>query len=286
MSVGHLELPPDAIDGRSVHASPLAASGPTSPNHLVQPLIRRRVVVGGASTTIVEALAAALANHAGLEVLSTAMSHHELLALIGQNRLDSIVLYVPELDASTIAVVNQLKGHNPALRVVLLTARPSTPFLAQAAGAGVAACLSLNARLRDLAEAVRAETSDTMLVDAATLSEPAMVRPSELPDPDATDLTRRELEVLALLADGYSPPAIAAKLVISIYTARGHVKNVLRKLGSHSQLEAVATARKLGLLRPTVPTATDPGPDDRQQGKVMAIVPPRDGRLLGWPRHA
>jgi DNA-binding NarL/FixJ family response regulator len=286
MSVGHLALPPDAINGRPVHASPLAASSPTSSNHLVQPLVRRRIVVAGASTTIVEALAAALANHAGLEVLFTAMTYHELLALIGQNRLDAIVLYVPDLDASTIAVVNQLKGPNPMLRVVLLAGRPSAPFLAQAAAAGVAACLSLNARLRDLAEAVRAETTETMLVDAATLSEPSRVRPSEPPGQNAADLTRRELEVLALLDDGYSPPAIAAKLVISIYTARGHVKNVLRKLGSHSQLEAVAAARKLGLLGPTVPTATDPGPDDRQQGKVTAIVPPREGRLLGWPRHA
>jgi DNA-binding CsgD family transcriptional regulator len=43
--------------------------------------------------------------------------------------------------------------------------------------------------------------------------------------------------------------------VISIYTARGHVKSVLRKLGAHSQLEAVAVARKLGLVGTGCPTS-------------------------------
>jgi DNA-binding CsgD family transcriptional regulator len=68
-------------------------------------------------------------------------------------------------------------------------------------------------------------------------------------------LTPRELEVLSLLAEGHSPPAIAVRLVVSIYTARGHVKNVLRKLGAHSQLEAVAIAKRIGLLpRHELPT--------------------------------
>ena len=60
--------------------------------------------------------------------------------------------------------------------------------------------------------------------------------------------------MLSLLANGFSPPAIAAELVISIYTARGHVKSVLRKLGAHSQLEAVAMARKLRLVGPGSPS--------------------------------
>jgi DNA-binding NarL/FixJ family response regulator len=62
------------------------------------------------------------------------------------------------------------------------------------------------------------------------------------------DLTRREREVLNLLADGRSNPAIAAHLVISVHTVRNHVQNVLAKLGAHSKLEAVAVAAREGLL--------------------------------------
>jgi DNA-binding CsgD family transcriptional regulator len=61
-------------------------------------------------------------------------------------------------------------------------------------------------------------------------------------------LTRRELEVLRLLADGHTPKTVARILDISVHTTRGHIKNVLWKLGEHSQLGAVAAATRLGLL--------------------------------------
>ena len=63
-------------------------------------------------------------------------------------------------------------------------------------------------------------------------------------------LTAREQEVLALMGEGLDPSAIAERLVLSVYTARGHVKNVMMKLGAHTQLEAVVLATKSGLLPP------------------------------------
>jgi DNA-binding NarL/FixJ family response regulator len=247
-------------------------------------LNRRRVVVAGAATAIVEALAAALAVQAGLEVVSTARNETDLFELIARGRVDGIVLYVPELDMETIEIVTRLKRHDSELRIVMLTAQANSHSLAQAAGAGVAACLSSNARLRDLAEAIRAETTDTMLVDAASLSAP-VTRGVDAPDHGALALTRRELEVLSMLADGCSPPVIAADLVISIYTARGHVKSVLRKLGVHSQLEAVAAAKRLGLLD-SVACGHSESPERARHHEVTPILAADNDRLCGWRRHA
>jgi DNA-binding CsgD family transcriptional regulator len=56
------------------------------------------------------------------------------------------------------------------------------------------------------------------------------------------DLTRRELQVLRLMAAGMPNKAIADRLFVSLHTARNHVKSILRKLGAHSRLEAVAIA--------------------------------------------
>ncbi len=61
-------------------------------------------------------------------------------------------------------------------------------------------------------------------------------------------LTARELEVLRLLASGTSTMAAAESLGISTATLRAHVQAVLRKLGAHSRLEAVAEAARLGLV--------------------------------------
>jgi DNA-binding NarL/FixJ family response regulator len=61
-------------------------------------------------------------------------------------------------------------------------------------------------------------------------------------------LTARELEVLRLLASGASTGAGAELLGISPATLRAHVQAILRKLGAHSRLEAVAEAARLGLI--------------------------------------
>jgi PAS domain S-box-containing protein len=65
---------------------------------------------------------------------------------------------------------------------------------------------------------------------------------------DAPDLTPRQEEVLGLLAEGRSVKEICTELYLSKATVRNHVRALLQALGVHSQLEAVANARKMGLL--------------------------------------
>ncbi|HET8529332.1 MAG TPA: helix-turn-helix transcriptional regulator [Gaiellaceae bacterium] len=62
-------------------------------------------------------------------------------------------------------------------------------------------------------------------------------------------LTRRQLEILGLLAEGVRARQIAARLTLSETTVRNHIRAILGQLGAHSQLEAVARARALALLR-------------------------------------
>jgi DNA-binding NarL/FixJ family response regulator len=255
MSLGRLSLPTDPLDFGRFEPDPRAPRQINSAGDGPNRSRRRLIVVAGTSTTIVEALGTALAGQPGVEVICTVVSEAGIFEAISRQRPDGLVFYVPKLDMGSIKTVERLKQQDPAVRVVILTGQSSMEALAQAAEAGAAACLSLNAHVRDLAQVVRADTTDTMLVDTTSLSVPSQGRSVETGGVFSTALTRRELEVLTLLADGCSPPVIAAKLVISIYTARGHVKSVLRKLGAHSQLEAVAQARKLGLLGP-VPNAT------------------------------
>lgn len=70
----------------------------------------------------------------------------------------------------------------------------------------------------------------------------------EEPGPEAGHLSPRQREVLALLADGVSAKLIAKRLGIAEVTARNHIRAILLELGCHSQLEAVADARRRRLL--------------------------------------
>ena len=67
--------------------------------------------------------------------------------------------------------------------------------------------------------------------------------------PDGVDLTARQHEVLELIAGGLATRAIAAQLGISVPTVRNHIRAILLQFGAHSQIEALAAARRHGLLR-------------------------------------
>ena len=90
------------------------------------------------------------------------------------------------------------------------------------------------------------EGSDHRVVGVFGLVEPVAqgFRPSNL----ATNLTPRQLEVLHLLDQGLSTQQLAERLGISIETVRNHIRAILRTLGVHSRLQAVAEARKRGLV--------------------------------------
>jgi PAS domain S-box-containing protein len=66
--------------------------------------------------------------------------------------------------------------------------------------------------------------------------------------PEAPSLTRRQREILALIADGVPAKVIALRLRLSETTVRNHIRGILSRLGAHSQLEAVASARRFGLV--------------------------------------
>ena len=66
--------------------------------------------------------------------------------------------------------------------------------------------------------------------------------------PQRTRLTPRQLEVLELIAQGWAAKAIAGKLGIAEPTVRNHIRSILLELDCHSQLEALAVARRRGLI--------------------------------------
>jgi LuxR family maltose regulon positive regulatory protein len=80
-----------------------------------------------------------------------------------------------------------------------------------------------------------------VLADAESAGAPAQ--------PLAEPLTRKEIRVLQLLAEGYSNGAMAEKLFVSDSTVRTHLRNINLKLGTHSRTQAVAIARKLAVIR-------------------------------------
>jgi DNA-binding NarL/FixJ family response regulator len=141
----------------------------------------------------------------------------------------------------------------PDCRVIVFSAQEDEQILVQALEAGASGYLSKGAPLAELIDATRAVRRGEALVPPRMLGallQRLIVRRRERDDAlkRMAKLTRREREVLALVAQGADNDAIAQHLVISPETARTHIQNVLGKLGVHSRLEAAAFVTQNGIL--------------------------------------
>ncbi len=100
---------------------------------------------------------------------------------------------------------------------------------------------------------VKPVAPDELAARAWALSRRVRPAPASAPGPTLQRLTRRELEVLRLLAEGHRQPQIAERLVISPRTVSTHIEHILEKLGAHSRAEAVAVAYREDLFGTVAP---------------------------------
>jgi len=148
-------------------------------------------------------------------------------------------------DGDGVAAIPELRALRPSMNVVVLTAAVADNVLVQAIEAGAAGFVSKTRGLSEVTAAVRAAAAGESVISPEMLSRllPKLSRSSG-PEPD---LTRREQEVLSMLAQGLSNAAIAEKLTVSVHTVRNHIANLSAKLGAHSKLEALSIAVRRGL---------------------------------------
>ena len=166
-------------------------------------------------------------------------------------------------DGTGADLARALRRSNPECSVLVLTGDPSTAVLADVARSGAVGHLTKARDLDDVVSAVRQAAGGEILFAPSELQRLLVAERTQrtLEEP----LTARELEVLRMLASGVSTHAAAEMLGISTATLRAHVQAILRKLGAHSRLEAVAEAARLGLI--TIESARDRSP---VRGSVLA----------------
>jgi DNA-binding NarL/FixJ family response regulator len=146
-----------------------------------------------------------------------------------------------------LAATAHICARHPGVRVVLLTGQIQEDLVRRAAEAGASALVPKNGRLDDLLKTLRMEQPDGLFVHPH-LVRTLVARPAGIGDRPLPRLSRRERDVLAMMALGKDARSVAGQLGISVATCRGYIKSLLVKLDAHSQLEAVANARRHRLL--------------------------------------
>ncbi|GAA3236981.1 response regulator transcription factor [Pseudonocardia petroleophila] len=180
-----------------------------------------------------ELLAMGLDAQPDLRCAGTAHSVAEAVEQARTLAFDVAVVDLQMPDGGGLTAIPRLRELRPAARIVVLTAHPRPELVRLARRAGAAAVLAKDAPLAEILDAVRAPADG----------------PAAPPEPTpAARLTPRELQVLVELGRGRDATRIAAALGISVHTTRDHIRAVLAKLGVHTQLDAVVTADRLGIV--------------------------------------
>jgi NarL family two-component system response regulator LiaR len=184
----------------------------------------------------------------GIEVVAEAADGEAAVLAAEAWRPDVVLmdLVMPRLDG--VGAMRELHRLLPSARVIVLTSFPDDDRLLPAIKAGASGYLLKNADPQEVVRAIRAAHAGEALLDpvvAARLLEEIAQRPDSEP---AERLTRREREVLALIARGMPNKRIARELEISEKTVKTHVGHVLAKLGVTDRTQAALQAVREGLV--------------------------------------
>jgi DNA-binding NarL/FixJ family response regulator len=203
-----------------------------------------RCVIADDHPAILEAVARYLADVDDVEIVARAQDGDEALRLIGEHAPDVAVLDIRMPGVGGIDIARKLSAEGSKTAVILYTGHSERSLLLEALDAGARGFLVKEAPLDDLARAIRT------IGGGGTYVDPALA--GLLAGPEAADrlptVTKREREILRLLADGMRNEQVAQKLGISPLTVRSHVKNAMEKLEADTRTEAVAKALRESLI--------------------------------------
>jgi DNA-binding NarL/FixJ family response regulator len=215
------------------------------------------IVVADDHEVVRTGFAALLETQPDFTVVGTAKDGAEAVGVCRARRPDVVLMDVRMPSMDGIEATRQLAGDDPGSpRVLILTTFDLDEYVYQALRAGASGFLLKDVTAERLFDAVRViAAGEALLAPTVTrrlIGEFARMRPdaADRPRPDLAGLTRRETEVLGLIAEGLSNPEIAARLVVTEETVKTHVSRVLAKLGLRDRTQAVVTAYESGLVIP------------------------------------
>jgi two-component system NarL family response regulator len=210
-----------------------------------------KVLIVDDERTFGEALELALAREKDLRIVDVATDGPQAMRAVSEHRPDVVLMDVSMPGMSGIEATRRIKEVDPDAHVLILSGSEDDHLLARAVQAGATGLLRKTEAIVNVASSVRRAHRGELLHDDDEV-EIAMrrFRHRRSNSDDAKKrldrLTPRELQILALMAEGRSGEDVASTLGMSPNTLRTHTQNVLTKLGVHSKTEALILAIRHG----------------------------------------
>jgi len=202
-----------------------------------------RVLLASASAVRLAGLEALVKSAPPLKLVGTLSNPQAIFGRAPESKAEVILVDLER--ESSLALTTKI-----SCPVVLLIDNPDPNWTALALRFGVRAILARDAKPDEILHAIQAAHSGLVLLTAeVTRGLAEHVRaPAQKNDEPLEQLTARELEVLAMLAEGLGNRQIADRLMVSDHTIKFHISSILDKLDASTRTEAVTTALRMGLI--------------------------------------
>lgn len=201
-----------------------------------------RVLVIDDHLLIREGLRRALRNHQLISIIGEAATKAEALAQIAHHNPEVIIVDLHLPDGSGLEVIAWARSLSQKIGIVALTASRLPEHLVACMQSGASAHVDKAAPLEELISAISWSYATPLTFTPRKIT--AHIEAKNV----AFQLTPRELEILGKLPTGDSIVAIAAQLFIAESTMKSHLQAIYRKLAVSGRVQAIAQARKSGLL--------------------------------------
>jgi DNA-binding NarL/FixJ family response regulator len=187
-----------------------------------------------------------------IHVVGKATSTSEALSMVEEHSPDLLITELESLpgNLSGLALIERARVAQPSVRSIVLSMHADSQVIDAALAAGASAYVVKTAHPEDLASAVRQAFSHSVYLAGRRIPEPAVAAEKPKVD-DSPGLTRRELEILQLVAEGHSNAQLARMLWVTEQTVKFHLSNIYRKLDVANRTEASRWAQRNGLLQDT-----------------------------------
>lgn len=217
-----------------------------------------RLVIADDHTMLREGLRRSLEAR-GINVVGEASDGAEAVKLTTDLKPDVVLMDVSMPGMDGVEATRQIRQQIPDASIVMLTMHADHVVLVRALRAGASGYLVKDCTTDEIVNTLRqAASGDTtvsaglaaaMLAQAKGLTQPAPAPAPASAPAEEPIISKREEEVLQLIAEGASTTEVAARLYISVKTVKNHLASIYQKLDSRDRTQAVVRAVKMGIIR-------------------------------------
>jgi len=210
-----------------------------------------------------EGIASMLKKQPDMHVSATVGNGDNIAQIISKFKPDILLLDLGLRSQNSLQIVKSVRQHFPATKIIVMDLVPLQADVFEFVQAGVAGFILKDANIADFYKTIRSVYEGAKILPAhltgslfSQIVEHAIngSKPSAIAE--SVRLTKREMQVVALIADGFTNKEIAQKLHLSTYTVKSHVHNILEKLTLNTRVQIARHAHLSNSYKSALDTAS------------------------------